>query len=668
MAFRVPTQLPQRRQSYSNARRPPVLQTTPSTTQQELEESREWVLFSPTQPQSTTTRTHTTSTDRTPRTAGLSRLSDFGSLASAARSIDAEDDYNDDDDDDDILEDDTTELDSLDDGLHAFREPPVYTTRSDALHQSDPAILPAHDGLGTFPASSQNVQAQLWQHEQFNPRRRGEMMRPRRRSSVQRHLETVNELQVQNEEREKWQRIERWRMEQSKALLQEIERETRRRRNSRASCASERFVARQTNSSTTTGQRSQSDVNNDTVPAVERGERTVEQEQEQELEQEQEQEQVDPNESFWRRITRKVIRDLIGIDDSLLCVIFGEALVEEDDGEKQEQLDEQQVDAAQPAQKKQKSNPSQEDVDEMMKDITAAPADEYWWQERLLERIARELDSLVHRIYEHPDALSTYLHSNEAISNQYAGIPISRPPGQSPATSLRPAAPSRSTSTNSMNPLTSTHSPQFIPTLQDAATYRHEALWGIEEERPTTNDPQLNRSSDPISEAARLEREREYWERELDVKMVFNFLRNRFGTRNNTRRCSSSATNSTLSQQQQDPSHRAAIIRQHHPLVARAHARSQSQPQRPSLLHTRSSSSANVNHTPLFRYQHQFPRAASSCASQSTKVSVSTRRTIGGASGSSSRHYWDIGGSVGSGSAIVPAVGGAAGMGSWGDV
>ena len=73
------------------------------------------MLFSPTAAPSAITKTHTTSTERTPRTAALSHLSDFGSLDTAARS--------DDQDDENITEhgsepDDEAELDSLDDGLH----------------------------------------------------------------------------------------------------------------------------------------------------------------------------------------------------------------------------------------------------------------------------------------------------------------------------------------------------------------------------------------------------------------------------------------------------------------------------------------------------------------------------------------------------------------------
>src|SRR5436305_14049173 len=92
--------------------------------------------------------------------------------------------------------------------------------------QSTVGVLPTHDGLGTFPTSSLPVQEQLWQHEQYNPKRKFGGYH-RRRSSVQRRLDTIEELesQVSNEKR---MRIEKW-LEHSQVFLEEIEKQTRRR-------------------------------------------------------------------------------------------------------------------------------------------------------------------------------------------------------------------------------------------------------------------------------------------------------------------------------------------------------------------------------------------------------------------------------------------------------
>ncbi|OAX83037.1 hypothetical protein ACJ72_02609 [Emergomyces africanus] len=693
MAFRLPTHPPQRQQAYTGASQPSSLETRsaaayaqqPQQQHQQVEESTEWVLFSPSQAGSTTARTLTISTERTPRTAGLSRVSDFGSLETAAQSEDEELD-------EDVLEDDTTELDSLDDGLHAFREPAGYRMASTQAGPHDSAILPAHDGLGLFAPSSQDVQDQLWHHEQYNPRRRGGGRR-RRRSSVRRNWETVEEIQAREIERDRWQRIEQWRMEQSRALLQEIEKETRRRRNSRANHAGERLVSRQAlrsddvRAGVLTGETNAREAS------------TPEAHDTQVLRPQNDDDDAAADESFWRRITRKVIRDLIGIDDSLLSVILGESLVATDKGEQDETsalngLSNSTLDGLlEPL-----------DMDQVMKGVDDAPQTDDYWHERLLERIARELGILVHQLCEHPGAFSTYVRSSASISKQYAGIPIS--PAFSDATSSfpRPFPLSRSTSHNTTSNLVSIYSPhyEFGPTLQDAASATHAELFGIEEESPMSPyNPNIQRGSpaaaDPSAksrsgegfseaEAARLEREREYWERELDIKMVFHFLRNRFSknipfasddnnnnmTPSSRHRSSATTTLSPYPASQQDPSHRAAIIRQHHPLVARAHARShQSQVHRAALTRQQArQSSTSVSSSALAEaaspiLRHQIRRASSSCASQSAKMSVrSVKRTMAGGSGSS-RHYWDIGGSVGSGSVVVSAVGG---MGNWGDV
>jgi hypothetical protein len=136
--------------------------------------------------------------------------------------------------------------------------------------------------------------------------------------------------------------------------------------------------------------------------------------------------------------------------------------------------------------------------------------------------------------------------------------------------------------------------------------------------------------------------------------MVFRYLRNRFSHRG-----SNADSHSPPSRRPpQDASRRAAIIRQHHPLVARAHSRSQAQVRRQSQHSTHQPGPTGLS-SPLLR--QQFRRPSSSC-SQSAKLSaISSRRTLTG----SSRNYWDIGGSVDSGSAIAPV---GAGLGSWGDV
>ncbi|KAJ6069268.1 hypothetical protein N7499_011155 [Penicillium canescens] len=572
MAFQVPTHVPRRRTSYSSPQPPPVLDIPPTSPDQRDDDTTQWVLFSP------TARTHTTSTDRT-RTAGPSRLSDFGSFAAtpSANGVD------DDDALDGQLDEEGTELDSLDDGLHAFRAPTLAPASPQGWNKGHRRCF-------------QPMTDQLWQHEQYNPQRQSYAhLQHRRHSSVQRHLDTVEEGEA-NIERERWQRIEQWRMDQSRALLQEIERETRQRRNSRAGRSSvQRSVDHTPQASV---------LDESSIPGELSLPEAVSEDEE----------------SFWRRITRKVIRDLIGIDDSLLSVIFGESLP----------LD------AQP-------HGQEEPLD--METVLACEAepehgDAPMWQTKVLQRIAHELGVLVHQLCEHPGAFTTYYQMTKDISGEYAGMSINRlaesDVSQKPFESTAQSA--GETTGDSMP------SPHFMPTLRDP-NREHEAQWGIEDDDPM--------GSHSTSDAARAQDEQEYWERGLDVMMVFRYLRNRFSRRGYM---PNEAQPPSPSRRPQDASRRAAIIRQHHPLVARAHIRSQTQTRRASQ-YSGVSGPTGVS-SPLMR--PHLRRPGSSCASQSAKLSViSSRRTMTG----SSRNYWDIGGSESN-----SAIGVGAGLGTWGEV
>ncbi|KAL1595065.1 hypothetical protein SLS60_009752 [Paraconiothyrium brasiliense] len=571
---------------------PPAEVGTTSSPQRKraLEASEEWVLFSPGAP-STTARTHTTSTERTPRTAGLSRLSDFGSLDTAARSQD----------DDDVTCQGTEEgedLDSLDDGLHAFHEPSEYAGPSSRLQQSGDTVLPTHDGLGTFQPDA-DVAEHMWQFERQAPRRR----QARRRSSVQRRLDALEETEELTQEQERRQRIEQWRLEQSKALLEEIERETRRRRRmsivsaarsrtDSAHCAPKN-TASHVAKSVSDGQSEGSDENSE-------------------------------NMSFWQRLTRRVIRDLMGIDEDTLSVIFGESLPDEA--------------ATVPAQIPE-TRPS---IDATLRAMNTEGIPDDGWQHRLLERVARELGILVHQLSEHPGAFSTYLNAQD--TPEYAGL-SARPPSTSLASE---STPSNLTTSRHSAPLpTSAH---FAPTFPGQPNaYSEASLWGIEEE-PESVDPldsfrAPRPAPAPINHAEEVAREQEYWERELDVKLVFNFLLKRFSSRrpsisSQTRRGSSAPTAGEEAEDPQASARRAAIIRQNHPLVSRSR----------EPLPTSSRSKKREGAT-FKTYYHQAPslrnqvlKSSSSVTSQSTKKSKR--------SGGSGRNYWDLGGSVGSGSVI----------------
>ena len=463
----------------------------------------------------------------------------MGSLNTAARSgrLDSE-----------ALEEDDAadaELDTLDEGLHAFQEP-LYSTAS---HQTQAAVLPAHDGLGSFQASAPPVLEQLWQHEQYNPKRKHEGGH-RRTSSVQRRLDNLEDLETQANE-EKRIRIEKWRLEQSQAMLEEVERETRRQIRRQSVQQTGSLGAAEDILGSTPKQ-------SDYLPTVQA---------------------KDESEPFWRRITRTFIRDIIGIDEPLLSVILGESLPEE---------------ALEPK----KPAPSLPTIPEQS---TPEEVEDQSWRDRLLQRIARELGVLVHQISPHPGAFSTYTPQQ---THDYAGMPVTIP------------IPQKSIQSSQNIQVASALTPNFPPTFLDS---KQAEIWGFEEEPPASSSASLN-----------LQREREYWERELDVKMVFRYLRDKF--------VQSSPESASAHKSTEDTARRTAIIRQHHPLVARAH-RPPARMRRDSRLSVR--------------------RPTSSCASESVK---SSRKSL--VKSGSSRNYWDIGGSIGSGSVL--ASGGL--MGAWGEV
>jgi hypothetical protein len=557
--------------------------TTAPQPKRPLEQSEEWVLFAPTAP-SATTGTHTTSTERTPQTAGLSRFSEFGSLETAARS--------DQDDDAGTFLGTEEELDSLDDGLHAFHEPSEYGAPASRLQQSGDTVLPTHDGLGEFEPHA-TMQEHVWQFERS--RRRA----ARRRSSVQRHFSILDDREDMNTEQDKRQRIERWRLEQSKALLEEIEKETRRRRRMSTMSATRNRVdsiQEETTSATPHTARSVSDAQSESS------------------------EESTENLSFWQRITRRVIRDLIGLDEDTLSVIFGESLPEE---------------AATPK----PGSPVEFSADKALQDagIVASRFSDDTWQTKLLERVAQELGTLVNQLSEHPGAFSTYqrtqsipdfagltpIRTNAALSSEFSA---SRPSSSQPTTS----------------PASAQFAPTYQPQTSQAHTYSEASLWGIEE-GPTETPSTLPLPTTNIAED--LAREKEYWESEIDVTMIFNFLMKRFSSQRTGIPQAETQPRRTTSASIGDGSEsarRAAIIRQHHPLVNRT---------ADSVRLPASSTSQTRESIPSKRYATYYApgdklrersklRSSDSCASQSTKKSKR--------SGSSARNYWDLGGSVGS--------------------
>ncbi|KAK8069562.1 hypothetical protein PG994_006178 [Apiospora phragmitis] len=547
---------------------------------QSVEDSQTWVLFAPETDAGTTT-SYLTTTHQTISTPGRSQLSDLGSIHSVVRSQNSTDQHQSasliDDLDIDDEEDEDAELDSLDSHLPEFRTVPnIAHHHADGVAQSIP-VLPAHDGLGSFRLDhegiGQDMQDRLYAFEQYNPRR----IKRRRESQELAQAELMGE----ECDVDKMQRIESWRLEHSRFLLEEIQKETRRRRSAvsalhvqEAGLSTEEPVAPEANAM---DGLDHSEAWHDQHASIFANE----------------------SEGVWSRITRKVIRDLLGIDDKVLSLLFGDSLPDEDDLSSTPRM----------------SSILRDDTG----DISSSNLAESAWQIRLLERIARELGSLVHQLSEHPGAFSTFTRVQH-MPIPYAGLsPI--PETANDASRVSIARDASAVLPEFKPTLAQQPQPISIPQAQAAASTSHGA------------------SHIQGDNAASTTFTKEEWEQDLDIRLVFRYLRSRFLSRPSSSG-GVSGNSHLVTSNTADAAAKAARVRQHHPLVSRS---------RPT---ERRAFRATTPTSPV-HYRH-----ASSCASQSTRRSVRK-------SSCSSRHYWDIGaGSVGTGSLIAAA----GPMGSWGEI
>jgi hypothetical protein len=308
------------------------------------------------------------------------------------------------------------------------------------------------------------------------------------------------------------------------------------------------------------------------------------------------------SQGFLSRVTRTVIKELIGIDDNLLSILFGEPLPE--------------------AEAELSAISSAPQVDQAV----IAPSD-LSWQLRLLERVARELGMLVNRLSHHPGAFSTF-NRVQQMPIPYAGL-AAIPEAAAPTITVPP------TTAHSEDEAMSPTMPEFKPTIMQQTSpvnisNGREGDASEHDEHHMANPTNAHGFS------------QEEWERELDIKLVFKYLRSRFSSRFSSTPSSSAPSHHHLASPSsaQDMAAKAARVRQHHPLLS----------SRPRTAERRAFKVMSPSSPVALR-------RAPSCASQSTRRSA--RR-----SSCSSRHYWDIGGSLGTGSVIASN----GPMGSWGDV
>lgn len=577
MAFHQPT-----RQAMQRALRPSIDEREPaaahpSAPNQEppADQSQSWTLFYPVS--EGPTASEFSETVPSVHTAARSRFSDIGTLNTAARSTRVVDDgasvqpsvigH-------DLAEDDA-ELDSLDShlpsfrsvpGLHSHRDP----TEDDYHHHDAAQVLPAHDGLGSFrldnAASGNDVQNQIYQFERFNPRRL-----QKRRDSIE-HAQFDLEQEYPGEA-EKRRRIEAWRLEHSRVLLEEVQRETRRRRRSLASLRQVQNLAVGPEAPKTADSDDMTwhDEDSTATPTPE--------------------EDVAPG-SF-SSTAQKFIQDFFGIDDRMLSILFGTSFM----------LDEEEL----------SSTPRASQLNDGAFAAAAAENSENW-RDRLMDIVSRELGLLVHQLSQHPGAFSTFSQVQQ-MSLPYAGLPVI------PEVGTPPTARSSTGVAKSELPTTADFKPTVSAQTQPI---------NISERRTDSSAVDDMLMEDTFT--------KDEWEQDLDIKLVFRYIRSRFTSRasNSPQGNANHAATSSV----QDAAAKAARVRQHHPLIARA---------RPT---ERRSFKATAPTSPGVALRHH-----SSCASQSTRRSA--RRSSG-----SSRHYWDIGGSLGTGSVIASK----GPMGSWGEV
>ncbi|EPE07876.1 hypothetical protein F503_00598 [Ophiostoma piceae UAMH 11346] len=501
--------------------------------------SQTWVLFSPTADTATTTSSSVLdslpeSHSQSQQTAGRSRLSDLGSLNSIVRSSA-------------VISEDDAELDSLDSHLADFR-PSTQQHQQQQHHQQHHHLqqplqnsqstvnLPTHDGLGSFRLGPA-VQEHLFAFEQFNPRR----VTKRRRSSLERDLSLdLGQHQAENEfieDMERTRRIEAWRWEHSRVLLEEIQKETRRRRNSELS-------RRRGSNATNAAKEAKEAVPvvataPSTAASVEEDAGDWHEQEDDGLAQLRRAETDGDDEGLWSRLTRKFMQEVMGIDDRVLSVLFGEALGDELDSEVGSQLDVDDLSSTPRA-----SNPlSSPLLDSMAED--AVPDTSSSWQMRMIERIARELGMFVHShmgTHHHPGAFSTFTRVQQ-MPLPYAGLPVI------PETRDVFSTPSEKPESKFASDITPTGTtaslPRFRPTIYQAQQQQQQQQHEQDEEEdddeliPEAATPKAAPSTAGGASTAGANANstspaftQDEWEQDLDIKLVFRYLRSRFFSEN----------------------------------------------------------------------------------------------------------------------------------------
>ncbi|KAG5952959.1 hypothetical protein E4U53_007349 [Claviceps sorghi] len=504
MAFQQPT----RRAASRVARRlstqdeSVAAQPRPSSPEREADGSQTWVLFAP--PTDVTTTSYLTESDQSLETPGRSRLSDLASLNTVARSeavsvaqpssiLSAVHDDAEGDQDADADADADAELDSLDSHLPDFRSLPGLHSSPHGQQHATP-LFPSHDGLGSFrldrPVIGADAQDQIYEFEKFNPRK----IR-RRLDSFDHAHSTLNLGEVYLQQEEKRQRIEAWRLENSRVLVDELERETRRRQKSLASM-----------------HRSKGSLDADADNLTWHDEDAMQQ-------------TGGDQESLVATMTKKIVRDLFGIDDTMLSILLGQEL---------------------PANYQELVTSAHGYLSDAQH--PPVPTNQTPWQICMIERLSREIGLLMNHLSPHPGAFVTY-SAMQRMALPYAGLSVI------PESCNVGAAESRTEPGGTSQVLV----PEFQPTI---AMDRHHQSIDTNSRKKGVHD----QTGDTGMVGGHFSQEE--WEKSLDIKLVFRYLVSRFTSHSDPSPQPSGAHATTPSQEENAA--KMARIRQHHPLTTRS--------------------------------------------------------------------------------------------------
>ncbi|KAF8459359.1 hypothetical protein BGX38DRAFT_1264297 [Terfezia claveryi] len=491
--------------------------------------------------------------------------------------------------------------DGDEDSLEPFRE-------NQGIH---PVLLPTHDGRGMFPSVTSHEEDSI-----FIPGIRSLEESLRLLAARNNIFGEANDLNS---------RIQKWRQEHSAAFIEEMEmvRKQKRRRGSRTSTtfsASEKEKEEEMIASMMLDEDDHGEE--PPVTPTEDGKSTVGAEKG----------SVEVLETFWRRVTRSLMRDIMGIDDRLLEAIFGESLP-----------------------------PS----------LTSAESDIHFiddtvgvkWERSLLETIARELGILLQQYTLHPTqgAFSTYLRWASEQTPNSRKIDFEAEGTKTPKPQASHKKHDEPDAAMSVLNVSSPSEVDFKPTLshpRQESFSRHHA--GMRLVAPSEDD--LEYTASEVRAEAQLRKE--YWEQELGIRVFFSYLKSRFSSSPSS--VSARAARKTGATTTVEP-HKP--IYHQHPLIQRRHQARKS-----------TSGSTHSGQSPMSTSWGLLGmggyRNGSSCASQSTKTSrqagtgkKAQASVAGGAAAAattvntSTGFYWKVETSVGS-----KGEGSCVGMGAWGEI